>query len=148
MKHYDFHAKGMNTKKFESIFVTDFGTDLWEFMQTPLVVRSLLIATHLNKAPVATISDLLLERFGISDTTLSPRARVKKGFETTYDLSVIQHNFDRIKQYIGVLVKVILYHHDCVVSSRNASANDPLKIFTSSARYKNESFLKLKATAS
>ena len=147
MKPYNFYAKNVNTKKFEYIFTTKFGTDIWKFMQTPLVVRSLILATHLNKAPVATISDLLLERFGVQDQTLSPRERVRKGFETQYDLSVIHNNFDRIKQYIGVLVKVILYHHGCIISSRNASANDPLKIFTSSARYKNQSFVTLKSTA-
>ena len=148
MKPYNFYAKNMNTKKFEYIFTTDFGTDVWEFMQTPRIVRSLLLATHINKAPVAMISDLLLKEFGIFDTTLSPRERLRKGFEAKYDLSVIRNSFDRIKQYIGVLIKVILFHHGCIISSRNASANDPLKVFTSSARYQNPAFITLKSTVS
>ena len=104
-------------------------------------MRSLLLATHLNKSPVATMSDLLLEEFGVEDISLAPRNRVEKGFITKYDS---EFSFDRIKQFIGVLVKVILYTHGCEVSSRNASANDPLKIFSNSARYANPSFRKLK----
>ena len=144
MLNYNFHEERMKTKKYEKIFNRDLGQALWAFIQQELVVRSLLLATHLNKSPVATISDLLLEEFGVSDTSLSPKKRVEKGFSINYKHDV---KFDQIKQFIGVLVKVILYTHGCTISSRNASSNDPLKIFSNSSRYENPMFQKLKESA-
>ena len=144
MLQYDFYEARMKTKKYENIFASDVGQDLWNFIQEETVVRSLLLATHLNKSPVAAISDLILARFGVKDHNLTPRKRVENGFATRYHTTP---HFDRIKQFIGVLVKVILYSHGCTISSRNASSNDPLKIFSNSARYDNPNFRKLRDSA-
>lgn len=143
---YNFTDEKMNTSKFQKVFETELGQELWAFMQTDLVVRSLILATHLNKSPVAAISDLLLERFGITESGLTPKERLEQGFARRYTTGT-PIRFDRIKQYIGLLVKVILFTHGCIISSRNATANDPLKIFANSARYSDPAFNNLVATA-
>lgn len=142
---YDFYDGKVDTKKFATVFETALGQALWNFMQRPLVVRSLLLAVHLNKSPVAAISDLLLEEFGLSSTAMTPKIRLEKGLAARFPGGAFR--FDRIKQYIGLLVKVILFAHGCTISSRNASSNDPLKIFSNSARYEDPAFEALKKTA-
>jgi len=141
MIKYDFHNKEMKTKAYQTLFDSEVGQALWNFMQDPLVVRSLIVAVRLKKAPVAAISDLLLEKFGSSDTALANKDRLKQGIKEHYpaDFNSLKKpplRFDRIKQYIGILIKVVLFHHGYEVSSRNSSANDPAKIFSNSSRYR------------
>ena len=146
MTAYNFLAPEMKTEKFERLHHTELGQELWGFMQQDIVVRSLLVAVHLNKSPAAAISDLLLAAYGTANITQTPKSRIESGLTARYPNDSV--NINRIKPYIGIMIKVILLTNGCELSTQNASANDPLKVFTNSARYTDSAFEQLRATAS
>ncbi len=119
---------------FGALFATDLGQAIWDFLRRPDVVRSLIVAARLGQAPVSAISDELLAEFGSANAALPPKDQLAEGLRRRFPAGR-PVTADRLKQFIGSLVKAVLATHGFVIRSKNAAARDPEGLFSTSARY-------------
>ena len=116
--------------RFQQFHNTPLGQELWQFLLKPMSLRSLVVATHLNKPAISGVSDLLIQQFG-STTGTSPKERLVNGldsYQSGYDLNYI-------KRYLGISVKLILKDLGYTVLRKNCSSGDPLGVFNKGTKY-------------
>lgn len=122
------------SKNFMSVYHTDLGKAIWDFLLEPITLRSLVLSVLFNKAPVSAISDLLVSRFGSKTPNISSLERLREGFDSHSS----GYDTDHLKRYIGTCIRIILEDLGYTISSKHSNANDPKEIFTKSARYKSK----------
>ncbi len=119
---------------FVDLAETDLGQTLWQFLTQPHIVHAMVIAVRLGAAPVSAISEDLLTAFGSGDPYQQPKEALMSGLQQRFPIGQ-SVSLDQIKRMIGHMIRQILGQLGLTIRTRNSPANDPLGIFTTSARY-------------
>ncbi len=127
---FDFDAK-----KFAKLAATALGEALWGFLTEPRIILMMEHGVRHGRSPVAEISGVLLDEFGLPDAPgLTERDRFHRGLEQKFGASGAGD--PRIRQMIGTMVRQILELIGCPMCGSDVPARDQWHIFTTSARYR------------
>lgn len=101
-----------NPETFANLYETDFGQEMWRFLNEEPTVATMKTAARIKKTPVELIEEALLTRFS----------------DYTAELN------DRAKQMIGHMVKQVMTAHGYAIDQQNVKI--PKGFFSRGTRYK------------
>lgn len=111
------------SKSHQALYATDEGQAYWHFLNEPVTVKCMCVATFLGKPAILGVEEDLIARFNLQE-----RTKVAEGDKS---------NYDRLKQMLGQMTRQIMEHHGYQHRASNVKTPNS-KIFYSASVYEKQ----------
>lgn len=121
--------------QFKAIIATELGQDILNFLKEEKTIVMMETATYLSRPAVEAIVPALYKRFGTQIEAIEDDSKHPNQPQNPNNPENI--NYDRLKQTIGHMVKVIMTEHGYEIDQNNVKISEPRNIlFSRATRYK------------
>jgi hypothetical protein len=108
------------SKAHQDLYASLLGQQLWRFMNEPISIKCMQVATYLGKPALLGIEEDLLAKFGVQE----------RGQVTEAD----KRQYDRLKQMLGQMARQVMEHNGYKHKASNVKTPNS-RIFYSASLY-------------